>query len=252
VRSWRIQDGGWVPCRSLPLEDRGFRYGMSVFETVAVARGRARFLCEHMDRLARAARDCAMPFCPPAPFGFGDLPDGVLRLYVTAGPGAPGDPPDGAIYALFEEAEVGGRFPPLRVMSSPAIFSPRPGGWKTGNYWANVDALNAARRAGCDEAILFNASGAVVGAGMANVFFSIDGEWVTPAREAGARDGVVRAWVLANLSAREEFPDARAVAQCTACFVTNSRVGIRAVAELDARPLATDVAQLQELYCQSF
>ena len=55
VNTWRFRSGSWVECDSVPLDDRGFRYGMSVFETVAMACGRALFFKEHLVRLGLAA-----------------------------------------------------------------------------------------------------------------------------------------------------------------------------------------------------
>lgn len=221
---------------------------MSVFETVAIDRGRAIFLGEHLDRLGQAAR--AMGWDAGALPGIPDLPaaSGVLRLYVTAGPGRPGDDFCGTTYALLEEVEVGAAFPALRVGLSAAVFVPAPGGWKTGNYWQNVQALAAAHQAGLEDALVFNAPGALVGATMANVFLKIDGVWKTPALGTGARDGVVRAWVLGQIPAEEAWLEAGDVALATEGFLTNSRVGVRAICELDGRPLHTDVAGLQRAY----
>ena len=81
---------------------------------------------------------------------------GVVRLYVTAGAGAPGDAFCGSVYALFEECEVGTEIPAVRVASSPVPYLPRPGGWKSGNYWQNVDALALARSIGVEDVLLFN------------------------------------------------------------------------------------------------
>jgi branched-subunit amino acid aminotransferase/4-amino-4-deoxychorismate lyase len=125
---------------------------------------------------------------------------------------------------------------------------PRPGGWKTGNYWQNIDALAAARRTGCDDALLFNPAGMLVSASMANVFLRIDGTWTTPALETGARDGVVREWTLAMLDASESIHSPDALACCTSAFLTNSRMGIRTIAELDGRPLIDASAEIQQRY----
>ena len=242
---------------AVPLDDRGFRYGMSVFETVAVAAGRPLFLEDHFERLRRASADrgWSETVFPE------DLPDlrigppaqsltGVIRLYLTAGPGGVADPLAGTIFALFEPCEVGTTFSPARVISSSAPYFPGPGGWKTGNYWQNIDAMGAARSSGADEALLFNPSGALVSASMANLFLQIDGRWVTPVRESGARDGVVRSWVMSRLGAHEELLDPSDALRCTACFLTNSRVGIRTVAELDGRRLLLDDAGLQKRYVE--
>ena len=185
--AWEFTAGMWQLCPSIPLEDRAFRYGMSVFETVAIYRGRALFFEEHLRRLERAG----MGFVPST-FDCTNLPNGVLRVYLTAGSGAPTDSFCGSAYALFEETEVGCSFSPLRLISSSAPYVPRPGGLKTGNYWQNVEALSAARNAGYDDALLYNPAGMVVCASMANVFFYIDNRWVTPALDTGVRDGVAR------------------------------------------------------------
>ena len=256
MSAWRIQSGVWEPCEGLPLEDRGFRYGMSVFETVAVHRGHALFLEAHLERLVRATHSVGWGAVVVS-----GIPDecvkshdstGVVRLYVTAGAGRPGDSFCGSAYALFEECEVGTDFPAVRAASSPAPYLPRPGGWKTGNYWQNVDALASARSIGVEDVLLFNPSGCLVCAGMANVFLEVGGVWKAPALETGARDGVVRAWVKEHMPVEEALLAADDVAQSTACFLTNSRIGVRAVSEIDGRPLRAGVADLQQLYREHF
>jgi branched-subunit amino acid aminotransferase/4-amino-4-deoxychorismate lyase len=176
------------------------------------------------------------------------MENGLLRFYITAGGGTPLAPLAGNVYAIYDDAEVGWNFAPLRGMTSAAPYLPRPGGWKTGNYWQNIDALSAAHRSGCGEALLFNPAGMLVSASMANVFLECHGEWLTPALETGARDGAVREWAIANAGAREDFLDSEAVLRCTACFLTNSRFGLRSLSELDGRALRCDIAALQQSY----
>ena len=252
MRAWKQHEGGWVDGVHLPLADRGFRYGMSVFETIAVSDGRALLLEAHLERLGRAARDCGFLGGPSqldvSDFNFAQLETGLLRFYLTAGEGGFDAPFSGGVYALFDAAEVGWNLPALRVVTSAAPYLPRPGGWKTGNYWQNLDALALAKRAGCDEALVFNPAGMLVGAAMANVFLRIDGRWTTPALETGARDGAVRAWVLGAMGASEEIFDAGVLGRCSAAFLTNSRIGIRPIVELDGRPLELDCAEIQRRY----
>ena len=248
MKSWRLVEDQWTACSGLPLADRGFRYGMSVFESIAVFGGRPLFMEPHLWRLQRAAMDAGMT-CPALPtFDFSDMENGLLRFYITAGGGTPLAPLAGNVYAIYDDAEVGWNFAPLRGMTSAAPYLPRPGGWKTGNYWQNIDALSAAHRSGCDEALLFNPAGMLVSASMANVFLEYNGEWITPALETGARDGTVRGWAITNTGAREDFLDSEAVSRCTACFLTNSRFGLRSLSELDGRALRCDIAALQQSY----
>lgn len=249
MKAWKFQSGVWEPGGSLELADRSFRYGMSVFETVAVVDGRSLFLDEHLERLARASsdrgwRDAALPAStPPIPKA-----TGVVRVYLTAGPGGVCEPLAGSCFALFEECEVGTDFPQLRLVLSSAPYLPGPGGWKTGNYWQNVDALVAAQTQGADDALLFNPAGCLVSASMGNVFLEVEGGWKTPALETGARAGVIREWVMKHLPVEESLLDADSVARATSGFLTNSRVGIRPVAELDGRTLQTEATALQRIY----
>jgi len=248
MRTWKKTGTEWVPCENLPLGDRGFRYGMSVFETIAVREGKPLILEEHLGRLERAVGDCGGELAALPTFDFSQLGNGLLRFYLTAGEGGLEAPFAGNAYVLFDEAEVGWNLSALRVVSSAAPYLPRPGGWKTGNYWQNLDALAVARRQGCDEALVFNPAGMLVGAAMANVFLRIDGRWMTPALETGARDGAVRAWVLGQMEVSEEILDAEALQRCSAAFLTNSRIGIRPIAELDGRPLEAACAEIQRRY----
>ena len=248
IGSWKLDDGQWRAWSSLDMLDRGFRYGMSVFETVAVHQSRALLLSDHLARLDRAASDCGarLPVIPS--FDFSQLGDGLLRFYLTFGPGKPTAPFDGQLYAIFEPAEVTWNLPDARVMSCAAPYLPRPGGWKTGNYWQNIDALSAAQRSDCDEALLFNPAGMLVSASMANVFLQMGEKWMTPALDCGARDGVVRSWAIAQTGAEESLIESDQLQQATACFLTNSRYGVRGVAEIDGRPLAHLAAPLQKNY----
>ena len=246
--TWKQSGSAWETVESVPLADRGFRYGMSVFETIAVVAGRPLLFGEHLERLRLAAGTCGLDLPPLPEFDFSRLSTGMLRFYVTAGPGAPGDAFEGNVYALFEQAEAGWNLSALRVMSCAAPYLPRPGGWKSGNYWQNIEAMGLAKRAGCDEALLFNPAGMLVGAAMANVFLQIDGKWITPALETGARDGTVRSWVLSHLGVEEGILESRDVARCSAAFLTNSRIGIRSVRELDGRPLANEASGIQQKY----
>jgi branched-subunit amino acid aminotransferase/4-amino-4-deoxychorismate lyase len=248
MKSWTSTGDRWETCAGVPLEDRGFRYGMSIFETVAVTAGRPLLLEPHCERLRRAARDIKASAPEMPPFDFSPLPDGLLRFYLTAGPGGPETPFAGGLYAFFDAAVVGWQLPAARVVSCTATYLARPGGWKSGNYWQNIDALAAARQEGCDEALLFNPAGMLVSASMANVFLHLNGRWITPALSVGTRDGAVRAWVLKKIDAGESRLDRAALAGCTAAFLTNSRMGIRPVAELDGRPLENAAEALQRLY----
>lgn len=224
----------------MPVTDRGFRYGMSVFETLAVFRGCKLFVEEHLQRLQRAC--AAAEFSFPADLAVAlaalSCDNGMLRIYVTAGDGVFSHPADAVrTYALFDSMS----FPPtdghFRTTLSRAPLACVLGGWKTGNYWPHVQALTAAKKQGFDEALVFNAGGALVSAAMANVFLVRDGRVLTPATDLGARDGVVRDWVLRHRPVEESQLAPEDLETADECFLTNSRIGVMPVTEIDGRHL---------------
>ena len=86
--AWTLVGGAFREGACIPVTDRGFRYGMSVFETLAVRQGRILFLDQHLAALKIA--------CAAAGFradgtealsALEGLADGMLRIYVTAGDG---------------------------------------------------------------------------------------------------------------------------------------------------------------------
>jgi branched-subunit amino acid aminotransferase/4-amino-4-deoxychorismate lyase len=246
--SWKLADGIWQEASSIDLNDRGFRYGMSVFETVAVVDSRPLLLNDHLARLARAASDCEARLPAMPRFDFTQTSTGLLRFYLTFGSGKPTEPFDGQLFAIFEPTEVTSKLADARVRTCSAPYLPRPGGWKTGNYWQNIDALATAQQSDCDEALLFNPAGMLVSASMANVFLQIGENWLTPTLATGARDGAVRSWALAHTGAEETVIESEQLQLAKACFLTNSRYGVRSVAELDGRPLENLVVPLQQRY----
>jgi len=67
---------------------------------------------------------------------------------------------------------------------------------KTGNYMNSVLALQEARAANADEAIMLDHQGRVAEASSANVFAYIDGLWATPPLEVGILPGITRGSIL--------------------------------------------------------
>jgi branched-subunit amino acid aminotransferase/4-amino-4-deoxychorismate lyase len=70
MEAWRWNNGAFAACREVPLTDRGFRYGMSLFESFPVCDGAAAYLDAHLTRLRRA---CAL-------HGFGCDPEALAAV----------------------------------------------------------------------------------------------------------------------------------------------------------------------------
>ena len=182
VHAWTLVEGRFREGADVPVSDRGFRYGMSAFETVAVRNGRMLFLEEHLLALSAACRAAGFQAETARAINeLADLPDGLLRIYVTAGDGAlAGSISHQRTFAYFEPAE----FPSqkeitrgFRLGITRTPFVPVLDGWKTGNYWPNVRALSLARENGFDETLIVNIERVVISAAMANVFFLMRGHF---------------------------------------------------------------------------
>lgn len=234
---------------TIPLTDRGFRYGMSVFESLRVMDGYIGFLGEHLSSITDAAHRKEFEF-PRQSLGhvattLGDVPGSAFaRVYITAGDGPPQAPATDCRVALICERRE--RALPdayaLTVDGSPQH------GWldnlKTGNYWPNVAALNRAVREGANETLLLNFHGNVVGCAMANIFFKIGEEWCTPRLEDGARSGVTRAWVQSQIKVVERSISREDAASASEAFLTSSWIGVMPVASLLGRTLRMDSGTL--------
>jgi len=242
-RAWRWTGGQFEPCDSLPLSDRGFRYGMSVFESLRVTRGEAEFFEKHAARLVQACaeREFALDETAlahaAALFQDGAL-EGFARIYVTAGDGAPASPMlDPRLFVLLEERTPPGADDALEITLHDESYHAPFGGLKTANYWFNCDALARARRRGFDETLLFNDRAELVSACTANVFIVREERITTPPRSSGARAGVIREWVMNRRKVEERRLRREDVVNADEIFLTNSWIGVMPVATVEGRPL---------------
>jgi 4-amino-4-deoxychorismate lyase len=242
TRVWTLVDGSFREGGKVPVTDRGFRYGMSVFETLAVRNCRILFLKQHLAALASACKAAGLR--PERTEALSELDirsDGLLRIYVTAGDGAPAaNATNQRTFAFFEPAD----FPDekqisrgVRISVAQSPFVPFLDGWKTGNYWKNARALAEARGNGFDDTLILNIQGIVISAAMANVFFLVAGVLQTPAAHAGARRGVVREWLRQVTPVQETLLSLDNVNEAEECFLTNSRQGVMPVSAIDSRRL---------------
>jgi branched-subunit amino acid aminotransferase/4-amino-4-deoxychorismate lyase len=227
---------------SVPLTDRGFRYGMSLFESVAVKGGGVEFWSEHLQRLMTGCieRDFFVDeralHAAEEVFVFSGR-DGFGRIYVTAGDGGPAaDASAPRVYLFLEDRER------KHVESGTLTFHddtwhPVFAGLKTANYWLHCDALASARRQGFDEALLFNDHAELVSACCANVFLVRDEQILTPSRGSGCRLGVAREWVCKRRKVEERRLRREDVLAADEIFFTNSWVGVMPISTLEGRPL---------------
>ncbi|HLF09724.1 MAG TPA: aminodeoxychorismate lyase [Gammaproteobacteria bacterium] len=233
--------------------DRGLAYGDGLFETMAAANGRIRWLDYHLQRLEHGCRRLSIPpldsqeirreiinHCPR---------DGrcVVKLIVTRGSGARGYPPpvsaqptrilsisswpDYPSANYTDGIEL--RTLQLRLGENPALA-----GLKHLCRLEQVLAQLELRGSDAEEGLLLDSSGYVVG-GIASNLFAIRGsELATPKLTRCGVRGVMRRVVLESatqleLAVAERDLTIAAVQQADEIFVTNSLFGIWPVAQLD-------------------
>jgi branched-chain amino acid aminotransferase len=246
MKSWLWTGGRFRAGATLPIADRGFRYGMSVFESFPVRKGRACFLAEHLARLEAACERCGFGVSLPPLHGIERLfsreeMDGFARIYATAGEGSVTEPArHGWVLVLLESrppvpGRVYHRGYDLGIHPEP-VSTPFPG-LKTGNYWGHLLAFQTGIRRQKNETVLINSGGAIISASMANLFVVLEDRLCTPALASGARDGVVREWVCGRRQVEEALLHRADIEAAAEIFLTSSWLGVMPVRSLEGRQL---------------
>jgi branched-chain amino acid aminotransferase len=198
----------------VPVLDRGFLYGDSVYEVVRTYDGRPFEVERHLLRMERTAKRIGLDL-PPREHVLRELQrtldaagnaESYARIVVTRGIGEfglgahlsdqhrmviivrPLQPPAEVQYARGLQMAIA-----KTRRNSPLSLDPA---LKTGNYLNNILALREAHEAGADDAILLDLSGRVTEATTSNVFFVQRGVVVTPPLALGMLEGVTRAVMM--------------------------------------------------------
>lgn len=186
----------------VPITDRGFLYGDTVFETLRVYAGRPHLLADHLVRLRASADSVGIPLGPTdaelasevhAAVAASGESDAVVRVTLSRGEGLRGIDPRRAsrprrivhVEPLSAPLRDGEDAPvSLRRVTSRRGADLAPAA-KIGAYVDGILALRAAQAAGDDDAVLVDASGELLEATTANVFVvNAAGEVATPSSGA--------------------------------------------------------------------
>jgi 4-amino-4-deoxychorismate lyase len=242
MNAWQWTGTAFEECDSVPLSDRGFRYGMSVFESIRVTDSRPQHMAAHIARLNEACATVGFQSDPVTFSAAGPLleslgEDGFARIYVTAGDGTALDAVSETRVYLFLEPRDAPSPAAFTVHTANGVAHPMFGGLKTANYWSNLYFLQRAHAAGLNEALLFTSHGHLVSACCANVFVVFDGRMRTPPPSCGARRGVIRELVMQRVPVAECAISRNDLLAAEEVFLTNSWFGVMPVATLDGRAL---------------
>lgn len=244
----------------IPVLDRGFLYGDSVYEVFRTYRGVPLFYEEHWARFCNSASLIHLDL------GL-TLEELTRRIKKTvAATGAPESRTD--VYVRYTVTRGVGAidlFPDPRLAPSCVIIVKPVPSWNTiyyergvrlavpgvrrnagnaldpnikgGNYLNNVLGLIEARRLGAEDCLMLDDAGLVTEASNANVFFVIDGDVVTPSQTARNLKGITKAAVHAAFrddgveTYEREIAEAD-IARATECFLTSATREVMPVASV--------------------
>lgn len=189
----------------ISVQDRGFRFGDGVFETIAVYHGMPYQWELHMQRLRNGLQALVIPFdCAtlhqPALrlVSKNGLSDATLRIAISRGVGSQGYLPAGAAQSTVVIEATQRITPPADPASLWLADVEKPSPKALPVQHKLAQGLNStlarmqAAQHGCLDGLLLNARGEICEAGSANLFWRIGDTLHTPALECGVLDGTTR------------------------------------------------------------
>jgi len=232
---------------SIPVLDRGFLYGDSVYEVFRTYRSVPLFLEDHFERLENSAQLIQMQISQTreqlleeirrtaVKAGVSRDSDAYVRYQITRGEGAVDLYPDPGLKTryviivkalpswnpVFYERGVNMAIPNVRRNPVNALDP----NIKGGNYLNNIMGLTEAKEAGADDCVMLNRDGFVTEAANSNVWFLIRGRLVTPG--SGNLKGLTKKHVHRALRAEgmqsfEEDVHVNELLDATECFITSA------------------------------
>jgi aminodeoxychorismate lyase len=269
-------NGKFVPAAKavVPVNDRGFMYGDGLFETMRVHHGKPFRMAQHLERMVRGADflKIKLPFTPKELQAFAaelveknKMPDAVLRVQLSRGPGARGYSPKGAdkptlVMTLHSAPPLDPENPPrwslvtssFRIPASDTLAS-----FKTTNKLAQIMARAEAEAKDADEALIINTNGEVAETAGANLFWVYRDKICTTPTGRGVLPGLTRAVVLEicqqlNVPTNKCVIKPHSLRNAEGIFLTQSSLGVVVVASLDGEPMAQSplVEQIHRAYCE--
>jgi branched-chain amino acid aminotransferase len=252
------------------VNDRGFMYGDGLFETMRVVHGKPFRFAQHLERMTRGADFLKIKpsFTPKELEKFAaqlieqnKMPDAILRVTLTRGPGKRGYTPDNdsqpTVVMTLHAA------PPLEnlvewslVTSSFRIPASDPlSSFKTTSKILNVLARAEAKEKGADEALLINTNGEVAETASGNLFWVYQDNICTVPTGRGVLPGITRAIVLEicqslGLQTNKCVIKPEALRNSAGIFVTQSAFGIVPITTFDDEPVTQSplVDQISSAY----
>lgn len=249
---------------SLTAENRGFKYGDAVFETIKVVNNKVIFWEDHYFRLMASMRMLRMKI--PMSFTLEFLEKEILslvkanntsqksrvRLTIFRKDGGLYTPKTNEIDFLVEASELNHNIKndyKIDIFKDFYNYSGLLSTIKTNNKMLNTLASVFAKENDLDNCILINEKKGVVEVTNGNIFIVKDNVVKTPATTEGCIKGIVRKKVLEILSKNEEFKVEETsispfeIQKADEVFITNAIIGIQPVTQYKKKTFKVDFSK---------
>lgn len=249
--------------------DRGLHYGDGLFETIACCKGGARFLSLHLERLAEGCRRLRIEL-PNLPALAAEVraqaaesDRSIVKILVTRGQ-TPARGYATGISSVTTHITIRYPWPDedprathdgvrVRTLAMRLGENRELAGLKHCNRLEQIVARSQWPE-DAQEGLLYSSSGNLISGTACNVFIVRDGVLLTPRIDLCGVAGVMRRVILreaasAGISGAESELNAADLRSAEEVFISNARIGVMPVRELDSRPLTPGrvTRRLQEI-----
>lgn len=235
-------------------EDRGFRFGDGVFETIRITRGKIYLWEDHLARLEAglaalgiSLETSGLHLLATALIAKNDVVEGILRIAISRGVGSRGyvpTDPEPTCYVTAASVAMETASPRRLIVSHYRKISPSslPTHLKLANGLNSILAVLEARQSGADDALVLDAEGNIAESSNANIFWRREGVIYTPSLKSGCLAGIMRKRFLALVPGiKEVMAPLETVLKAEAVLLTNSAAYVIPVAKVGDMEFASSI-----------
>ena len=221
--------------------DEGYSFGLGLFETILLYKGKLVFLDEHLARINKSIEDLALNIDKLEKnevFQYlnnnkNTLEYEVLKIVLSE---------KNRLFLKREYTYTEKNYEKgfslnisevIRNESSIFTFH------KTLNYGDNILEKRKSKKMGYDEPIFFNSKNQITEGATSNIFVVVGDKIYTPKLSCGLLNGIVRQYIVSNYDVIESEIDLEFLNNADEIFLTNSLFGIMPVSSIDNRNLKT-------------
>lgn len=236
--------------------DYGFLYGYGLFETVRAYQGKPYLLIEHLARLKHGADalgirvDIAlMAQAVTSVIVANSITEGRIRVTVSPGEGSLRPDIGSCVEPTLLVLATGYVPPPedvyrrgYHIVTSDIVRNSRSpmNRYKSADYLDCIYALQAARKAGYDEALMLNDQGKLAECATGNLFLVKRGKLLMPDENSGILPGITRQQVILiaaelGITVRKGGVSTGTLHAADEAFLTNSLMEIMPLTAVDGK-----------------